>query len=115
MDPTTLLDSNGDIVGMDLLGGMNLPKDFTGSDLLTGKEKLSAPLDGEEGIGQGEMSEMRKRELSGSLEEEPLLKENPNRFVIFPIQDAEVSRFTCVSAPVAVEEEEEEEEEEPAL
>ncbi|CAN0378009.1 unnamed protein product, partial [Discosporangium mesarthrocarpum] len=33
---------------------------------------------------------MRKKELSGKLKPEPLLAENPNRFVLFPIQDNEV-------------------------
>ncbi len=35
-------------------------------------------------------SEMRLRELSGNTAPEPLLKENPNRFVMFPIQDNEI-------------------------
>ncbi len=35
-------------------------------------------------------SEMRLRELSGNTAPEPLLKENPNRFVMFPIQDDEI-------------------------
>jgi hypothetical protein len=30
-------------------------------------------------------------ELEGRHAEEPLLRENPNRFVLFPIQDADVS------------------------
>ncbi len=35
-------------------------------------------------------TEMRLRELSGNTFPEPLLKENPNRFVMFPIQDIEI-------------------------
>ena len=38
-------------------------------------------------------SEMKKRELAGSYEDftpEPLLMENPNRFVLFPIEHADV-------------------------
>ncbi len=35
-------------------------------------------------------SEMRMRELSGNTIPEPLLQENPNRFVMFPIQDNEI-------------------------
>ena len=34
-------------------------------------------------------------ELSGRFLEEPLLKENPNRFVLFPIEDTEVSLYCC--------------------
>ena len=40
-------------------------------------------------------SEMKKRELAGSYEDftpEPLLMENPNRFVLFPIEHADVWR-----------------------
>jgi hypothetical protein len=34
-------------------------------------------------------------ELEGRHAEEPLLRENPNRFVLFPIQDADVSVCCC--------------------
>lgn len=37
------------------------------------------------------VSEHKKAELSGRFLEEPLLKENPSRFVLFPIEDNEVS------------------------
>ena len=37
------------------------------------------------------ITEHKRAELEGRHAEEPLLKENPNRFVLFPIQDAEVS------------------------
>ena len=33
---------------------------------------------------------MRRREMDGSLKPEPMLIENPGRFVLFPIQDDEV-------------------------
>lgn len=33
------------------------------------------------------MTDMRRREVQGLLEPEPLLAENPNRFVLFPIQN----------------------------
>eukprot|EP00968_Pinguiococcus_pyrenoidosus_P011348 scaffold913_cov233-Pinguiococcus_pyrenoidosus.AAC.3 len=36
------------------------------------------------------VSEFKLRELAGEFAEEPLLKENPNRFVLFPIQDADI-------------------------
>jgi ribonucleoside-diphosphate reductase subunit M2 len=36
------------------------------------------------------MSEHKRAEMEGRFKEEPLLKDNPNRFVLFPIQDAEV-------------------------
>ncbi len=45
------------------------------------------------------ITEHKRAELEGHHAEEPLLKENPNRFVLFPIQDAEVSivlRIFCV-------------------
>ena len=35
-------------------------------------------------------------EESGALVPEPLLVENPHRFVIFPIQDNDVSLFYCI-------------------
>jgi ribonucleoside-diphosphate reductase subunit M2 len=36
------------------------------------------------------MSAHKKAELAGHYVPEPLLMENPNRFVLFPIQDNEV-------------------------
>ncbi len=42
-------------------------------------------------------SEHKLAELDGRFLEEPLLKENPNRFVLFPIEDNEVrALITCV-------------------
>lgn len=38
-------------------------------------------------------TEHKLAEERGDLTEEPLLKENPRRFVLFPIQDDEVSSF----------------------
>ena len=46
-------------------------------------------------------SEMKKRELAGSYEDftpEPLLMENPNRFVLFPIEHADV----CASVKIKI-------------
>ena len=40
---------------------------------------------------QAIVSEHKKAELAGRFLEEPLLKDNPNRFVLFPIEDNEVS------------------------
>ena len=37
------------------------------------------------------VSEHKLAEIRGDHAEEPLLKENPNRFVLFPIEDNEVS------------------------
>ncbi|KAF0682730.1 Aste57867_25181 [Aphanomyces stellatus] len=37
-----------------------------------------------------EMTEYKLRELNGELQPEPFLAENPNRFVLFPIQHADV-------------------------
>ncbi|CAM9310388.1 unnamed protein product [Choristocarpus tenellus] len=37
------------------------------------------------------MTDMRRKELSENLKPEPLLVENPGRFVLFPIQDNEVN------------------------
>lgn len=37
------------------------------------------------------ITEMRRKEMEGELKPEPLLTENPGRFVLFPIQDNEVS------------------------
>lgn len=50
--------------------------------------------EGEENEFKGclEVSEMRRKEIEGSLKPEPLLVENPGRFVLFPIQDNEVSQ-----------------------
>ncbi|CAM9310308.1 unnamed protein product [Choristocarpus tenellus] len=41
-------------------------------------------------LSQLEVSAMRRKEMSGALKPEPLLVENPGRFVLFPIQDNEV-------------------------
>jgi hypothetical protein len=38
-----------------------------------------------------QVSEHKLAELAGRHAEEPLLKENPHRYVLFPIQDADVS------------------------
>lgn len=48
--------------------------------------------EGEENEFKGclEVSDMRRREMDGSLKPEPMLIENPGRFVLFPIQDDEV-------------------------
>ena len=43
---------------------------------------------------QAIVSEHKKAELAGRFLEEPLLKDNPNRFVLFPIEDNEVSFVT---------------------
>lgn len=53
---------------------------------------LSQTAEGEENEFKGcmEVSEMRRKEMDGSLKPEPLLIENPGRFVLFPIQDNEV-------------------------
>ena len=37
------------------------------------------------------VSEHKMAEMEGRHLEEPLLKDNPGRFVLFPIQDADVS------------------------
>ena len=44
------------------------------------------------------MSDHKRAETEGQFQEEPLLKDNPGRFVLFPIQDADVrkSRFNCI-------------------
>ncbi|CAN0377976.1 unnamed protein product, partial [Discosporangium mesarthrocarpum] len=39
---------------------------------------------------RAKMTDMRRKELAGELQTEPLLVENPGRFVLFPIQDNEV-------------------------
>ncbi len=41
-----------------------------------------------------DLSKHKLDELAGRHAEEPLLKENPGRFVLFPIQDNDVS--TCI-------------------
>ena len=43
------------------------------------------------GSKQVQVSKHKLDELAGRHLEEPLLKENPGRFVLFPIQDNEVS------------------------
>ena len=50
---------------------------------------------------QVQVSKHKLDELAGRHLEEPLLKENPGRFVLFPIQDNEVSVHTThvMSAP----------------
>ena len=39
------------------------------------------------------MSDHKRAEIEGRFKEEPLLKDNPGRFVLFPIQDADVSEI----------------------
>ena len=43
-------------------------------------------------------TEHKIMEEKGYMDDEPLLKENPHRFVIFPIQDNDVSRADSFSA-----------------
>lgn len=40
------------------------------------------------------VSQMRQQEIDGTLKPEPLLTENPGRFVLFPIQDNEVKVYS---------------------
>lgn len=40
--------------------------------------------------GKRKVSDQRQKEIDGTLKPEPLLTENPGRFVLFPIQDNEV-------------------------
>lgn len=42
------------------------------------------------------VSEHKKAEMEGRHAEEPLLKENPGRFVLFPIKEPEVSLYPLV-------------------
>jgi len=56
------------------------------------------PMKPEAGIGPGSLQSKRTSisrhklaEMEGGHAEEPLLKKNPGRFVLFPIKDAEVS------------------------
>lgn len=43
------------------------------------------------GVGpEHEMSEFKRKEMNGEIAPEPFLVENPNRFVLFPIQEPEV-------------------------
>ena len=46
---------------------------------------------------QTTISEHKKAENAGRFLEEPLLKENPHRFVLFPIEDNEVSIYFIFS------------------
>ena len=39
---------------------------------------------------ENNLSEFKRRELNGELKEEPILKENPSRFVLFPIRNDDV-------------------------
>ena len=47
--------------------------------------------------GQVTVSDHKLAELAGRHAVEPLLKENPNRFVLFPIEDNEVSDPTLIT------------------
>ncbi|CAM9763582.1 unnamed protein product [Ascophyllum nodosum] len=52
---------------------------------------MALSTDKENGFeGRVEVSEMRRKEAEGTLKPEPLLIENPGRFVLFPIQDNEM-------------------------
>ncbi|CAM9162667.1 unnamed protein product [Ectocarpus sp. 6 AP-2014] len=57
-----------------------------------GLKNMALTAEGEENEFKGclEVSEMRRKEMEGTLKPEPLLVENPGRFVLFPIQDNEV-------------------------
>ena len=48
-------------------------------------------IDGQESSLVLKKTEHKIKEEQGLLDDEPLLKSNPHRFVIFPIQDNEVS------------------------
>lgn len=67
------------------------------TDSLTSDESLGATETPTKFLVQ--KTEHKLQEERGELETEPLLKENPHRFVIFPIQDNDVGLLlTCVSA-----------------
>lgn len=46
------------------------------------------------------ISEHKIAELEGRHAEEPLLRENPGRFVLFPIKEPEVSRYFTISTDI---------------
>lgn len=45
--------------------------------------------------GAALQSDHKRLELSGKMKAEPLLMDNPGRFVLFPIQHEDVSRLTA--------------------
>lgn len=69
-----------------------IPAPKTGFALLPPPTNFLQTAEGEENEFKGclEVSDMRRQEMDGSLEPEPMLIENPGRFVLFPIQDDEV-------------------------
>ena len=67
------------------------PSDSAGSSVSSGS---SMSLDDEQSSDVGKIApvlEHKIAEMRGLHAEEPLLRENPNRFVLFPIQDNDVS------------------------
>ncbi|KAL7543906.1 hypothetical protein ACHAWF_007481 [Thalassiosira exigua] len=61
--------------------------DLSVDSSLDGDEALSRPSSPQQ---EAPVSDHKLDELMGRHEEEPLLKENPGRFVLFPIQDPEI-------------------------
>ena len=53
-------------------------------------------LEAEELDNKITISEHKRQELAGEHQPEPLLMDNPGRFVLFPIQNPEVCMFVCL-------------------
>jgi hypothetical protein len=62
-----------------------------GIDLVHDEVSLSTSSDDDSIANKVCKTQHRLAQDNGELAEEPLLKENPHRFVLFPIQDNEVS------------------------
>ncbi len=88
-------DLNESLTSSDSISSEN--DDFDGDSTSTVSE-LAQKLDKvhvseEVSTGNVTVTEHRRLELEGKLKPEPLLVENPGRFVLFPIQNPEVSTF----------------------
>lgn len=61
-------------------------------DGILGLNNMALTAEGGENEFKGcmKVSQMRQQEIDGTLKPEPLLTENPGRFVLFPIQDNEI-------------------------
>ena len=84
---------------------MSNPVSIERSDSLDSMPSVDFLMESVENLTLGsmekpKMTEMRRKELAGELKPEPLLSEDPTRFVLFPIKHNDVSPCSTVGEAV---------------
>lgn len=96
--PSKALPSGNEFSTPATVGSSSSELSFTSSSSVSSDEQSveNNDIDAPENQAQKTIvTEHRRKELAGELLPEPLLEENPGRFVLFPIQNPEVSTRYC--------------------